>query len=170
MAATISRGASSPWTRTGAISTRRSAKRRPMMLRMSRSAAPVGDVTMPMTRGKSGSGRFLPASKSPSASSFLLSCSKASWSAAEPLRLEQLDHELVLAAIGVHVEPAEGQHLQAVLDLEAHAPAPPAEEHAAELGGVVLQREVGVAGRGRAQVADLALDPHRRESLLEELP
>src|SRR6185436_10889599 len=71
---------------------------------------------------------------------------------AEALRLEQLDHELVLAATGVHVETAEGQHLEAVLDLEAHAPAPPAEEHAAELGSVVLQREVRVAGRGRAQI------------------
>ena len=38
---------------------------------------------------------------------------------AEPLGLHQLDDELVLAARGVDVEAAEGQHLQAVLELEA---------------------------------------------------
>ena len=124
---------------------------------------------MPMMRGKQRQ-RALACRRrrAPRPRSRFLSCSKASCSAPRPLRLEQLDHELVLAALGVDLEAAEGQDLQAVLELEAHAPGPAAEQHAAELGALVLQREVGVAGRGRAQIADLALDPHRRESLLED--
>ncbi len=41
---------------------------------------------------------------------------------ARALGLEQLDDELVLPAVGVDVEAAEGEHLEAVLGLEAHAP------------------------------------------------
>ena len=50
----------------------------------SRITAPLGEETMPMREGKRGSGRFRAASKSPSASSFFLSCSKASCSAPCP--------------------------------------------------------------------------------------
>ena len=46
--------------------------------------APRGDVTMPIRRGKRGRGRLRSASKSPSANSFFLSCSKASCSAPRP--------------------------------------------------------------------------------------
>jgi hypothetical protein len=84
-AATISPGASSPCTRTGTIRMRRSPKRRPMIFSMSRMAAPVGEVTIPITRGKAGSGRLRASAKRPSASSRRLSCSKAYWSAPTPL-------------------------------------------------------------------------------------
>ena len=42
---------------------------------MSRSAAPVGEVTMPTTAGNPGSSRFRSAANNPSASSFRFSAS-----------------------------------------------------------------------------------------------
>ena len=43
-----------------------------------------------------------------------------------------------------------------------------AEQHAAQLGPLVLQREVGVARAVDLEVGDLALDPDRREPLLHD--
>ncbi len=62
----------------------RPGKRRERMWTMSAMAAPRGEVTMPMRRGKRGSGRLRSAANSPSAASFFLSCSKASCSAPTP--------------------------------------------------------------------------------------
>jgi len=84
IAATISAAAVSPCTRTGLISTRTSAKRRPMTLRMSRIAAPDGEVTIPILPGSSGIGLLRAGSKSPSSRSRSFNCSKASWSAPTP--------------------------------------------------------------------------------------
>ena len=66
----------------------------------------------------------------------------------QPLRLHHLDHELVLTPRRVHVEAAEGQHLHAVFQLEAHAAAPSPEQHGGDLGAFVLEGEVRVAGAG----------------------
>ena len=53
----ISNGAVSPCTWHGEIK-KRMRPRRSAMRRMSRTAAPVGDVTMPTRRGHGGSGRL----------------------------------------------------------------------------------------------------------------
>ena len=71
----ISGTASCPCTRAGAMRMWRSANRRRVTLSMSRIAAPVGDVTMPMRRGSAGSGRLRACAKRPSASSLRLSAS-----------------------------------------------------------------------------------------------
>jgi len=81
-AATISGAASAPWTRAGAIRMWRSAKRRRVTLSMSRMAAPVGEVTMPIRRGSIGSGRLRSCAKRPSASSRLFSASN--WAIRSP--------------------------------------------------------------------------------------
>ena len=122
---------------------------------------------MAMVRGKAGSGRLRAPSKRPSASSRRLSCSNASLERAQPLGLEQLDDQLVFSAGGVDVEAAEGEHLHAVLQIEAHPPAPAPEQHRAELGHLVLQGEVGMPRAGRAEIADLPLHPDGGKSLLE---
>ena len=44
---------------------------------MSCSAAPVGEVTMPIARGRNGGACFLSESNNPSPASFALSCSSA---------------------------------------------------------------------------------------------
>ena len=97
-------------------------------------AAPVGEVTMPMMRGNGGSGRLRAGVEEALGLEPPLELLEGELERAQALGLEQLDHQLVLPARGVHVEAAEGQHLHAVLGLEAHAAAAPAEEHAAELG------------------------------------
>src|SRR5207245_8712112 len=86
---------------------------------------------------------------------------------AEPLRLHELDDHLVFPAGGVDLEAPERQHVQAVLGLEADAAQAVPEEHDADLGLVVFEREVRVAGAGDTEIADLALDPERHDLLLE---
>ena len=88
---------------------------------------------------------------------------------ADPLGLEQLDDQLIFAARGIEIEAAEGEHFHAVLGLEAHAPAAATEEHRAELCRLVLQGEIRMSGAGRAEIADLAFHPHRREGHFELL-
>src|SRR5262249_53181937 len=86
---------------------------------------------------------------------------------AEPLGLQQLDHHLVFAALRVHLDAAEGDHVQAVRRLELDAPRAIAEEHGANLRLGVLEREVRVAGAVQAEVRDLAFDPHGGKAILE---
>ena len=56
-----------------------------MTLRISRTAAPVGEVTTPIFQGKAGSGFFASSSNKPSFSSFAFNCSKAFCRAPSPL-------------------------------------------------------------------------------------
>jgi hypothetical protein len=58
--------------------------RRLMTLMMSRMAAPVGEVTTPTRRGKSGSGRFNSSANKPSAASLSRICSNATRNAPAP--------------------------------------------------------------------------------------
>jgi hypothetical protein len=75
IATAISSAAPVPCTRTGLIKTCDHGARLFKMLRISRMAAPLGDVTIPMRLGNFGRARFRAASKSPSASSLRLSAS-----------------------------------------------------------------------------------------------
>ena len=84
MAAAISSAAPAPCTRTGASTTCRFANRRSSTCRMSRMAAPVGEVTTPTCCGSAGSGRLRSAAKSPSAASRFFSASRRSISSPSP--------------------------------------------------------------------------------------
>ena len=123
-------------------------------------AAPRGEVTIPIRRGKRGSGRLRPAANRPSAASLRLSCSNASCSAPTPLRLERLHLQLVFAAGFVDIDRAARQHRQAVLGLEFPVAVGGAERHALHLRFPLLQGEIVVAARGQLQAGDLARDPH----------
>ena len=59
---------------------------------------------------------------------------------------EELGHQLVLAARGIHADGAAGQDLHSVLGLEAEVVAVLPEDHGADLGGLVLEGEVPVPG------------------------
>ena len=146
----------SPCTSAGKRRMCRPGKRRDRIWIMSAMAAPRGEVTMPMRRGKRGSGRLRSAAKRPSAASFFLSCSKASCSAPEALRLEQFHQQLVFAARFVDVDAAARQHRQSVLRLEFPVAVGGAEGHALHLGIALLQGEVVVAAGGQFEAGDLA--------------
>ena len=108
-----------------------------------------------------------PRSNSPSAVQPRLELLEGELQGAEPLRLQQLDDQLVLAALRRRPRRRRSaMHVQAVARLEADAPRAVAEQHAAQLRALVLEREVGVAGAVDLEVGDLALDPHRRKPLL----
>src|SRR5215813_11103969 len=107
-ACTISPGASSPCTRTGVMRICRSPKRRPMMLSMSR----IG-----------GERPLAPVVEEPFRLELSLELLEGELERAQALRLHHLHHELVLPPRRVEVKAAEGHHLHAVLELEAHAAA-----------------------------------------------
>ena len=134
---------------------------------MSAMAAPRGEVTMPMRRGKRGSGRLRSAANSPSAASFFLSCSKASCSAPRPCGSSSLHQQLVFAARFVDVDAAARQHRQAVLRLEFPVAVRRAEGHAFHLRIALLEGEVVVAAGGELEARDFARDPDVAELLVE---
>ncbi|MNI25893.1 hypothetical protein D3C73_795720 [compost metagenome] len=77
MAFTMDGPAPLPCTRTGYSTTATCGNRRCSVMIISRTAAPVGEVTTPMQRGNRGSGRLRAAANSPSSSSLFFSCSYA---------------------------------------------------------------------------------------------
>src|SRR5262249_17005576 len=86
---------------------------------------------------------------------------------AEAPGLQDLADELVLAAHGVDVEVGERQDVEAVLGGEAEPSDAALEEDGPDLGPLVLQREVDVAGAVDPEVRDLALDPQPAEAGFE---
>ncbi len=88
--------------------------RRRSTLSMSRMAAPLGEVTMPMRFGNFGSGRLRAESKSPSASSLRLSASNFACNKPSSARLQDLHAELILPARFEDGDVAVNLHLRAV--------------------------------------------------------
>ena len=86
IARAISNSAPRPWTRTGNNTGCTHGARRCNTLRMSCSAAPEADVTMPITRQNPGIGRLRAASNKPSACSFRFNASKRACKSPVPAR------------------------------------------------------------------------------------
>src|SRR5690606_6449453 len=83
----------------------------------------------------------------------------------------QLAHdELVVAALLVERDRAEGAHLHAFVGIRRDALRVQAENDGAQLRARVAQAEIAVAGRVALPAGDLALDPERRDGALERLP
>src|SRR3546814_7168370 len=82
--------------------------------------------------------------------------------------LQRIEDQLVVAARLVQRQPPAGQHPHAVARLEPQPLALGLEQRAAHLRARVLEREVDVPRRGPCQVADLALDQHHRERVLQQ--
>ena len=86
------------------------------------------------------------------------------------LRLDGAHQQLILAAHFVNRQLAVEQQLLPVLEKFAVRRRLAAKEHAAQLRRRILEREINVARRLRAQVRHLAADPHRRDLLLQHAP
>ena len=136
---------------------------------MSCSAAPSSDVTMPMRRGRAGSGRLRASSNRPSAASRLPQLLVGELQRAQAPRLHVLADQLVLAARIVDAEPAAGHDVDAVFGLEAQQPQRRSEHHALHLRVGVLQREIEMAGVPHPGPRQLALDPDLGEARLDEI-
>ena len=74
-------------------------------------------------------------------------------------RLQALHVELVGALRLEDVQPAVGDDAEAGARLEGQGQAVVSEDHAAQLGALVLQREVAVPSRADRDLSDLTLDP-----------
>ena len=126
---------------------------------MSFQTAPVGLVMTAIVAGRTGSGRLRATSNRPSAARRALRASKRRVRSPRPGRLDRLDVELERTLRLEQVDPSVGHDAQPGLRLEGRAEAIVAEPHALELVALVLEREVGVAGRRDRHPSDLALDP-----------
>ena len=159
MASAISSAAPSPCTRHGARMISRPGFRRCTTCSTSRIAAPVGDVTRPMRCGYFGSGRFRSGANKPFRRELLLEFLKRDLQRADALQFHRADDELVLPARLINRHVALQQNLLAVRQQFAMRNFLAAEQHAAQLRRRVLEREINVAGRLRAQVGDFAAHP-----------
>ena len=87
---------------------------------------------------------------------------------AEARRLQRLDHDLVGAAARIGREPAGGDDFEPLLRLDPHAAEGAAPHHRIDAGGLVLQGEIGMAGRMRPAIAgDFAAHPHMAVAVLD---
>ena len=133
---------------------------------MSRSAAPSREVTMPILRGRAGSGRLRGARRG-------LRRAASSSTARTPVAARRgraagcARTELVFALRLVDAEPPARDDVQAVLQAEPQVAHRRAEHHRLDLRAVVLEGEVGVAGVPHAAVGDLAFHPDVTEARLE---
>ena len=126
---------------------------------MSFHTAPVGLVTTAIVAGRCGSGRLRAASNRPSAARRAFNASNSERQIAQSGRLDRLDIELERPLGLEQVDPSMRDHAQSGLRLERRAQPVVAEPDALELVPLVLEREVGVAGRRDGHAPDLALDP-----------
>jgi len=108
MPCATSAAAPSPCTFAGATTTWISPKRRPMTRSMSCRAAPLGEVTMPILRGKRGSPRLRAGSNNPSRPRRSLELLEGELQRAEPRGSSNSTTSLVFAALGVDLDGAEG--------------------------------------------------------------
>ena len=135
---------------------------------MSRTAAPSSEVTMPILRGRAGSGRLRAWSNRPSAASRCLQLIEGELQRAEAFRLEVLADDLIFALRVVDADAPARHDPQSVLWLEAQEAQRRTKHHALDLCRRVLEREVEVAGVPHATVRQLAFDPDLEKALLEQ--
>ena len=166
-AAVTSAPAVSPCTLTGQTSTC-SGKRSLMRWMMSRITDPVGEVTTPMVRGMNGRLPLAAGIEQAFGLQPALAFFQQRHQRAGAGRLEIVDDDLVVGFAGIGGELAGGDHLHPFLGAEfqpAHRAFP---HHRVEPGAVVLQREIGMAGRVRTAIARyLAAHPHIAEDVLD---
>ncbi len=143
-----------------------SGQRRASTWQTSFQTAPVGEVMTAMTAGRDGSGRLRAASNRPSACKSRLELFELDREVADARRLDRFDVELERALGLVQVDPPVGDDPQAGLGLERVPDPLVAEPDALELRLLVLEREVGVAGRRDRDPPDLALDPQVAKALV----
>ena len=158
MAAATCSAEPSPCTFTGHTSTRRG-KRSCSRCRMSRMTAPVGEVTTPITSGSQGSNCLRASSNRPSARELPLALLHQRHQRADAGGLDRLDHDLVFRRARIGRELAGGDDLEPFLRLEPHPGVGELPDHRLDLGALVLQREIAVAGGVRpAKAGDFAAD------------
>ena len=136
---------------------------------MSRSAAPSSDVTTPMRRGSTGSGRLRPASNSPSACSRRLSCSNAACSAPSPSGSSASQTSWYSPLTSYTLSRPRATTCMPSSGLNFSCARRRAEHHRADLRVVVFQREVDVPRAPLLAVRDLALDREAGKAALDDL-
>ena len=87
-------------------------------------AAPRGDVTIPIVRGRSGRGFLRAGVEKALGPELLLELFEGELEGALALGLDDLDDDLVLAPRLVDVDPSAADDLEAVLEVEGRSSAP----------------------------------------------
>ena len=127
------------------ISTSTPRQRRRSTSRKSRTAAPVGLVTNASRRGNAGSLRFARRIEQPFGRQLLAQLPQRQLQRADALRLQLVDDQLIAAARRVHIEMAVADDVEPVGQIELQLRRRAAPHHGANLGLVVLEREIRVA-------------------------
>ena len=144
-------------------------QRRRTTSRKSRMAAPLGLVTNAIRRGKRGSGLFRRASNKPSAASLAWQLPKGQLQGPQSLRLQLTNDELIAAARRIDVQLAPADHLLAVFEVESQEAGRGLPDYGSNLGCLILEREIRMAGTGGAEIRDFPRYPHRGKRLFERI-
>ena len=104
--------------------------------------APVGEVTTPMTWGRTGRGFLRAGSKQALRRQLLFQLLESELQSPHARRLQELHIELILPAGFVHAQAPASNHRQSVLRLEFQVARLVAEAHGAKLRGLILERKV----------------------------
>ena len=129
-------------------------------------AAPRGEVTTPMRRGKAGIGLLAAGLEQAFGGQLGLQLLEGNLQRARALGFEVLGLELQVAALVVDGDPAASDDLQAVLRPKAQQPRLRPPHHHPQLRRAILQREVKMSGLGRPVVGDFAFDVNVGEGAL----
>ncbi len=113
---------------------------------MSRRAAPVRDVTMPIFRGSAGNGPLSLWIKESFLLKLFLELIECKLQSAKAYRLKHLHDQLVLSTSFIRCDPTPRPEGLSVLRPKAEQPRSVSEANRRELSLVVLQSEVEVAG------------------------
>ena len=133
--------------------------------------APVGEVMTPITLRQERQQLLARRIEQAFGGELLLALLEQRHERAEPGGLERLDHDLVFRLARIGGEPAGDDDLEPFLGLDAHARRSALPDHRLDLGALVLEREIAVAGGVRPAIAgDFAAHAHVAEGVLDGLP
>ncbi len=131
---------------------------------MSRIAAPLGEVTIPILRGNRGNGPFPLRCEQAFDLEFSFERFESGLEHAEAERLQHLDTELVLSARFENRNIAVDLHLRSVGERLPNGYHGVPENYAGDLSTLIFEREILVSARMQFVIGNLALDPNGAES------
>ena len=170
MAAAISAAAPSPCTRVGTTSTSAPRHRRAEDLQeiVNRRASGTGhDGDLP----HEGRQRPLTARvEQPLAGKLFTELPQGQFQRADALGPDAFDDQLITAPRRINVQSAAAHDLQAVMQIEPHPHERVPPHRAADLGMVVLERQVAMARMRPGEIGDLARHPRRCRTTLRAGP
>ncbi len=159
----------SPCTTVGTTVTAMDFARRESTFKISRIAAPVGEVTIAMCLGKVGIGLLREASKKTFCFQFGLQLLESFSQSPGADGLHHLAHQLVISARFVHRDTPSHNHFHAICRFEFQTRIVATKHHRCDLRLCIFEAEIKMSRGVIFEIGNLALDPHHADLALKKL-